>query len=190
MRLGYGRTSKTEQNLDLQLDALKKQDCEKIFTDQQSGRNDNREGLNNLLSIARIGDTIIVWRLDRLARSLKHLIDIMMDLERRKIGLISITENIDTSTPGGKLVFHIFGAIAQFETDLIRQRTMAGLQAARSRGKIGGRPSKLNATGIDHLIELTKNESFSKGEIAKLLGVSKATVYRKLNDLQGLKSNT
>lgn len=181
MKIGYARISTSEQNLDLQLDALNKHSCEKVFTDKLSGRNDNREGLNNALATARSGDTIVVWRLDRLARSMKHLIDIMMDLEQKKIGLISITENIDTVTPGGKLVFHIFGAIAQFEADLIRQRTIAGLDAARSRGKIGGRPSKLNATNSDQFIELIKNENFSKGDIAKLLGVSKATVYRRLN---------
>lgn len=181
MKIGYARISTSEQNLDLQLDALNKHSCEKIFTDKLSGRNDNREGLSNAFANARSGDIICVWRLDRLARSLKHLIDIMINLEQKKIGLISITENIDTQTPGGKLVFHIFGAIAQFETDLIRQRTMAGLEAARSRGKIGGRPSKLNATNSDQFIELTKNENFTKGDIAKLLGISKATVYRRLN---------
>ena len=180
MKIGYARISTSEQNLDLQLDALNQHFCEKVFTDKLSGRNDNRDGLNNALSIARNGDTIVVWRLDRLARSLKHLIDIMMDLERKKIGLISITENIDTATPGGKLVFHIFGAIAQFETDLIRHRTMAGLEAARSRGKIGGRPSKVNHTNSDKFIELTKNRNFSRGDVAKLLGVSKATIYRQL----------
>lgn len=178
MKIGYARISTSEQSLDLQLDALNKHSCEKIFTDKLSGRNDNREGLNNALATARSGDTIVTWRLDRLARSLKHLIDIIMDLERKRIGLISITENIDTATPGGKLVFHIFGAIAQFEADLCRQRTMAGLEAARSRGKVGGRPSKL--TNSEQFVELTKNDRFSKGDVAKLLGVSRATVYRHL----------
>lgn len=181
MLIGYCRVSCEVQSLNLQLDALNKYSCEKIFTDKMSGKSDNREGLHDALAIARCGDTIVVWRLDRLARSLKHLIDIMMELEKRKISLISITENIDTATPGGKLVFHIFGAIAQFETDLVRQRTMAGIQAARDRGRIGGRPSKMNSTNSEQLIELTKNKKFSKSEIARLLGVSRATIYRHLS---------
>lgn len=178
MKIGYARISTSEQNLGLQLDALSKHSCEKIFTDKLSGRNDNREGLKNALATARSGDSIVVWRLDRAARSLKHLIDIMLDLEKRKISLISITENIDTSTPGGMLVFHIFGAIAQFETDLIRQRTFAGLESARSRGKLGGRPKKINEASSEKIFELIKNSSFSAHEIANLLGVSKATIYR------------
>src|SRR4051795_740613 len=140
MFVGYARVSTTDQTLDLQHDALTKASCTKIFTDTASGSQAERKGLTEALSYVRAGDTLVVWRLDRLGRSLKHLIETITRLNNRKIGFKSITENIDTTTSGGKLIFHIFGALAEFERDIIRERTNAGLTAARARGRLGGRP--------------------------------------------------
>src|SRR5437016_7059790 len=140
MLIGYARVSTNEQTLDLQKDALEKIGCTKIFSDVVSGAKTERKGLEEALDYVREGDTLVVWQLDRLGRSLKHLIDTITTLNNRKIGFKSITENIDTTTSGGKLIFHIFGALAEFERDIIRERTNAGLQAARARGRLGGRP--------------------------------------------------
>ncbi len=140
MYIGYARVSTTDQTLNLQRDALEKIGCQKIFTDIISGATMERKGLEEALSFAREGDTIIVWKLDRLGRSLKHLIETVTKLNNRKVGFKSLTENIDTTTSGGKLIFHIFGALAEFERDIIRERTQAGLAAARARGRLGGRP--------------------------------------------------
>jgi DNA invertase Pin-like site-specific DNA recombinase len=178
MNIGYARVSTNEQNLDSQEDALKKMNCVKIFSDKISGKVEAREGLLNALSFARPGDSIVVFSLSRLGRSLKHLIEIANELERRQIGLISLTEQIDTSTPTGKLLFHLLASLAQFEADLIKQRTMIGLQAARDRGRTGGRPKKINANVVTRLNELLKNKDLSKKEIAKILEVSPATIYR------------
>src|SRR5437764_6529875 len=144
MLIGYARVSTNEQTLDLQKDALEKIGCTKIFSDVVSGAKTERKGLEEALDYVREGDTLVVWRLDRLGRSLKHLIETITKLNNRKIGFKSITENIDTTTSGGKLVFHIFGALAEFERDIIRERTNAGLQAARARGKVGGRRKSLD----------------------------------------------
>src|SRR3954469_24529125 len=140
MLVGYARISTTDQTLDLQHDALTKAGCSRIFTDTASGAKSEREGLTEALSYVRVGDTLVVWKLDRLGRSLKDLIERIKQLNDRKIGFRSITENIDTTTSGGKLIFHIFGALAEFERDIIRERTNAGLEAARARGRLGGRP--------------------------------------------------
>ncbi len=140
MLIGYARVSTQDQTLDLQKDALEKIGCSKIFTDTASGATTERKGLEEALSYVREGDTLVVWRLDRLGRSLQHLIETITKLNNRKIGFKSITENIDTTTSGGKLIFHIFGALAEFERDIIRERTLAGLQAARARGRLGGKP--------------------------------------------------
>ena len=143
MIIGYARVSTTEQNLDLQRDALKRAGCEKIIEDTVSGGKVQRPGLERVHDALRSGDVLAVWRLDRLGRSLKHLIELMAELEAERIGFQSVTESIDTTTPGGKLVFHIFGALAEFERNLIRERTYAGLAAARARGRKGGRRKKL-----------------------------------------------
>jgi DNA invertase Pin-like site-specific DNA recombinase len=143
MLIGYARVSTHDQTLNLQKDALQKAGCTKIFTDTASGAKAERKGLEQALNYVRKGDTLVVWRLDRLDRSLPHLISTMTDLEGRGIGFKSLTENIDTTTSGGKLIFHIFGALAEFERNLIRERTTAGLVAARARGKKGGRPKVL-----------------------------------------------
>ena len=143
MLIGYARVSTHEQTLALQQDALQKAGCTKLFTDTASGAQTERQGLAAALSYVRKGDTLVVWRLDRLGRSLPHLIATMTDLLERGSGFKGLTENIDTTTSGGKLIFHIFGALAEFERNLIKERTQAGLVAARARGKTGGRPKAL-----------------------------------------------
>src|SRR5918911_328837 len=143
MLVGYARVSTTDQTLNLQHDALTKAGCTKIFTDTASGAQAERKGLTEALSYVRAGDTLVVWKLDRLGRSLKDLITRITELETRKIGFKSLTEQIDTTTSGGKLIFHIFGALAEFERDIIKERTNAGLQAARARGRKGGQPKAL-----------------------------------------------
>ncbi len=137
--VGYVRVSTGGQEVALQLDALRKAGCEKVFEDHASGASTDRPGLAQALAYVREGDTINVWKLDRLGRSMKHLIEIITDLDARGVGFRSLTENIDTTTPGGRLVFHVFGALAQFERDLIGERTRAGLKAAGDRGRRGGR---------------------------------------------------
>src|SRR5258708_6124390 len=139
MLVGYARVSTGEQNLDLQRDALTKAGCDQIFTDEMSGAKAERPGLTEAFKFTRTGDTLVVWRLDRLGRSLKDLIGRMEELRQRAIGFKSLHESIDTTSPAGKLQFHIFSALAEFERDLIRERTMAGLRAARARGRVGGR---------------------------------------------------
>jgi DNA invertase Pin-like site-specific DNA recombinase len=179
MLIGYARVSTHEQTLNLQRDALAKAGCNKIFTDTASGARTERKGLEEALNYVRKGDTLIVWRLDRLGRSLPHLNTIMTDLEERGIGFKSLTENIDTTTSGGKLIFHIFGALAEFERNLIRERTQAGLVAARARGKRGGRPKAL--TSKQHGIALDLYEKRHPiQEICRTLQISKATLYRAL----------
>src|ERR1019366_2539359 len=137
--VGYARVSTSDQDLALQLDALKKTGCKRIFTDHASGARTDRPGLKEALSYVRDGDVLVVWKFDRLGRSLPHLIETVTDLNARRIGLRSLTENIDTTTPGGRLIFHVFGALAAFERDLVKERTMAGLAAAAARGRQGGR---------------------------------------------------
>ena len=148
MRIGYARVSTADQNPDLQEDALQKAGCEKIFRDVASGAVDSRRGLAEAIDYARDGDTLVVWKLDRLGRSLKHLIETVNGLAARKIGFQSLRESMDTTTSGGKLIFHVFGALAEFERELIRERTQAGLRAARARGRNGGRPAKMDARKI------------------------------------------
>ena len=140
-KFGYARVSTLEQDEALQHDALSAAGCERIFADKANGKLEHRPALDALLDQLRPGDVVVVWRLDRLGRSLRHLLETIADLEQRGVGFASLTENIDTSTPGGKLVFHLFGALAEFEAALIRERTMAGLAAARARGRVGGRPT-------------------------------------------------
>ncbi len=180
MLIGYARVSTAEQNLDLQQDALKRAGCEKIFADTISGAKSARPGLDECLGFVRAGDTLVVWKLDRLGRSLKHLIEEVQRLDERGIGFQSVQEHIDTTTPGGKLVFHVFGALAEFERDLIRERTNAGLAAARARGRKGGRKALLDAKQQEIARALHANPGVSVGEICKTLGVSRTTFYRNL----------
>jgi DNA invertase Pin-like site-specific DNA recombinase len=154
MLIGYARVSTHDQTLNLQRDALEKAGRNKIFTDTASGPKTVRKGLEKALNYVRKGDILVVWRLDRLGRSLPHLISTMTDLEERGIGFKSLTENIDTTTSGGKLIFHIFGALAEFERNLIQERTQAGLTAARTRAKTGGRPKTLTGKQLSIAQEL------------------------------------
>src|ERR687883_2129500 len=171
MNIGYARVSTDEQNLDLQLSALERADCKQIFTDKVTGTKAERKGLNDALSHLRSGDTLVVWRLDRLGRSLRHLIDTVTTLQERGIGFKSLTESIDTTTSGGKLVFHIFGALAEFEREIVRERTQAGLTSARSRGKVGGRPKVLSAKEVQMLKNMAADKSLTVSDICKTLGI-------------------
>ena len=179
MKIGYLRVSKHEQNEALQRDALKEAGCENFFSDVMTGSTFERKGLEQLLAFVRSGDTMIVWKLDRLGRSLKDLIETLNLLDNRGINFISLTENIDTTTPGGKLIFHLMGALAEFERDLIRERTNAGLAAARARGRVGGRPRKLSTNGKVALARrLFADKSHSVDDICSTLGISRSTLYR------------
>ena len=182
-KLGYARVSTVDQDPALQHDALTAAGCDRIFVDKASGKLASRPALDELLEQVGPGDTVVVWRLDRLGRSLRHLLETVAGLEQRGVSFVSLTENIDTSTPGGRLVFHLFGALAEFERDLIRERTQAGLAAARARGRTGGRPTvwtpdKLRAAKAMHATGLHDVAS-----IARALGVSRASVYRALPSL-------
>ena len=178
MFVGYARVSTSEQTLDLQQDALTKAGCTKIYTDTASGAQTERKGLTEALTYVRAGDTLVVWKLDRLGRSLTDLITRIKELNDRKIGFKSLTEQIDTTTSGGKLIFHIFGALAEFERDIIRERTNAGLEAARARGKLGGRPKALSQEKIKLAKRLYADKSTSVAEICKMLGISRHTRKR------------
>ncbi len=178
MNIGYARVSTQDQNPDLQNDALKAAGCENIYTDKMSGAKKNRPGLDEILGFIRKGDTLVVWRLDRLGRSLKHLIQVLNQLDERGVYFKSIQESLDTSTPGGKLIFHVFGALAEFERDIIRERTMAGLAAARARGRKGGRPKKLSKKQIEMAKTLMEDPAIPISELCETMGVSKATLYR------------
>src|SRR3954452_4966675 len=178
MLVGYARVSTADQTLDLQHDALKKAGCTKIFTDTASGAQAERKGLTEALSYVRVGDSLVVWKLDRLRRSLKDLITRIRELNGRKIGFKSLTEQIDTTTSGGKLIFYIFGALAEFERDIIKKRTNAGLEAARARRKLGGRPQALSPERIKLARKLYADKSTSVAEICNMLGISRHTLQR------------
>jgi DNA invertase Pin-like site-specific DNA recombinase len=184
MLIGYARVSTQEQTLNLQKDALHNSGCNKIFTDTASGAKAERKGLEEALNYVRKGDTLVVWRLDRLGRSLPHLIITMTDLEERGIGFKSLTENIDTTTSGGKLIFHIFGALAEFERNLIRERTQAGLTAARARGRTGGRPKSLTGKQLTIAQDLYEKRH-PIAEICRTLKISRATLYRCVKTAEG-----
>ena len=184
MLVGYARISTQDQNLDLQNDALKKSGCEKIFNDVASGTKTDRKGLNEALEFMRKGDCLVVWKLDRLGRSIRDLIDIVAMLNNREIGFKSIQENIDTTTSGGKLVFHIFSALAEFERDIIRERTKAGLNAARARGRLGGRPRIMNEKKIAMAKTLHADKNQSIKSICQVLGIKKTTLYKCLNPIK------
>lgn len=179
MKIGYARVSTNDQNLDGQTDALKAAGAEKVFTDRVSGMAEIREGFDRMRAQLREGDCVIVHRLDRLARSLKQLIEIAADFEARGVQLVLLTEGIDTTTSGGKLFFHIFGAVAEFERNLIIERTNAGLASARARGKLGGRRPVLDADKLKTVKTLLKaNKDPDLGAIARSVGVSERTIRR------------
>jgi DNA invertase Pin-like site-specific DNA recombinase len=188
MQIGYARVSKNEQNLDLQRDALKKAGVKEknIFTDKITGTKQERKGLAQALSHLREGDTLVVWRLDRLGRSLTHLIATVTKLKEQNIAFQSLTENIDTATTTGQLVFHIFGALAEFERNLIRERTIAGLEAARARGRLGGRPKlKASSSKVAMAKKLHADKTNEINEICQMLQISRATFYRYLKTTGG-----
>jgi DNA invertase Pin-like site-specific DNA recombinase len=177
MQVGYGRVSSSEQRLDLQVDALTKAGCEKIFTDSISGARSDRPGLRDALNCCRRGDVLVVWRLDRLGRSLPDLLSIVKRLDDEGVGFLSLTESISTNSPGGKLAFHLFGSLAEFERALIRDRTMAGLEAARQRGRVGGRPRSMTADKIQAAKKLLSDGTPPR-DVANIIGVSVPTLYR------------
>ena len=177
MLIGYARVSTSEQNLDSQFDALQEAGCEKIYADKMSGAKADRPELLAALSDVREGDTLVVKKLDRLGRSIKNLIDLVNKLEKKKAGFKSLTENIDTTTSGGRLIFHIFGSLAEFERDIIRDRTKAGLQAARARGRLGGRPRKITNKMIEQMKTLYDANKTPVTEICKSFGVSRSAFY-------------
>jgi len=177
MLIGYARVSTVDQNLDLQIDALKKANCEKIYHDKISGARADRPGLEKVLELSRAGDTLVIWRLDRLGRSLKDLIQISERLKEREIGLKSLQEGIDTTTSTGQLMFNLFGALAEFEKNLINERSKAGLNAARARGKLGGRPKSLDHNQRQLVVKLYNDRQHSIAEICQMMKISKPTLY-------------
>lgn len=182
MLVGYARVSTDDQNLDLQKDALQSCGCERIFEDRISGAKSERKGLDEAINYMRAGDVLVVWRLDRLSRSLKDLMAMVSSLEQKGMGLKSLHESIDTSSSSGKLIFHIFGALSEFERNLIRERTKAGLNAARTRGRLGGRPKSLTNEKKDLAIKLYNEKEYTVDKICEMVGVSKPTLYKYLKD--------
>jgi len=180
MLIGYARVSTQDQSPDLQRDALTSTGCEKLFEEKASGAQRDRPELKAALDYMRDGDTLVVWKLDRLARSMKQLIETVEGLEARGIGFRSLTEAIDTTTPGGKLTFHIFGALAEFERSLIRERTSAGLAAARARGRVSGRPPALSKDDLVMARAMLRDPDITVKQIAAHFGVAPSTLYKHL----------
>jgi DNA invertase Pin-like site-specific DNA recombinase len=181
-RIGYSRVSTAEQNPELQHDALLAAGCSRVFTDKASGVASDRPQLAAALDYLREGDSLVVWRLDRLGRSLKHLLEVVSELDEHGVGFKSLQESIDTTTSTGRLVFHVFGALAEFERDLIRDRTTAGLAAARARGRVGGRKPVLTGQQIQVARKMYAAGDSTVADIAKILRVSRGTIYRHLQD--------
>jgi DNA invertase Pin-like site-specific DNA recombinase len=180
MRIGYARVSTQDQHLVAQTDALRQAGCEKVYTDQLSGASRERPGLSQALETLRKGDTLVVWKLDRLGRSLPHLVELVSELKERGVGFRSLQENLDTTSGTGKLVFHLFASLAEFERDLIRERTMAGLAAARARGRKGGRPRALADKQVALARAMYQDRNNSVKDICATLRVGKTTLYRYL----------
>lgn len=176
MRVGYARVSTQDQKPELQLDALNAAGCEQVFHEKVSGKDQQRPELDTCLKVLRKGDTLVVWRLDRLGRSLKDLVEIVHRLEDRGVGFLSLTESIDTTNAGGKLIFHVFAALAEFERNLIRERTVAGLAAARARGRKGGRKVKLGKGDVRKAAAMLLDPMMTKTEVARHFGVSRVTL--------------
>jgi len=177
MRIGYARVSTEDQNLTLQLDALQAGGCSRVFQDQMSGTRADRPGLLEAMSHLREGDTFVVWKLDRLGRGVKGLVDLVAELESRKVHFQSLTDQIDTSTPAGRFFFHVMASLAQMERELIVERTRAGLEAARRQGKVGGRQRLMTESKVESARKLLSS-GIAPGEVAKNLGVSVPTLYR------------
>ena len=181
MIYGYARVSTGDQTTDLQRDALERAGCDRILTDVASGARVHRPELDHMLDLLREGDTVVVWKLDRLGRSMQNLVDLMVTFDERGVRFRSLTESIDTSTPGGTLVFNIFGSLAQFERDLIRERTRAGLEVARARGRKGGRPAKLDEKQVREVRRLYESKTVTVDQIAAMMHVGRSTIYRCLD---------
>ncbi len=179
MLIGYARVSTADQDPQLQLDALNAAGVERLFTDHASGSATSRPQFDQMMQTLRRGDTVLVWRLDRLGRSMRHLLDLVAQFEEREVGLRSLNEDLDTTTANGRLIFHVMAALAEFERGLLSERTQAGLRAARDRGRVGGRPTVLSPAAKRTLMDLRKQDK-SIAEIASTLRVSRATVYRAL----------
>lgn len=176
MLIGYARVSTQDQHPDLQIDALQAAGCEQVFMEKLGGKLAERPDLEACLRTLRQGDTLVVWKLDRLGRSLKHLVEIIHALEQRGVAFRSLTESIDTGSAGGRLIFHVFGALAEFEHSLIRERTMAGLSAARARGRLGGRKPKLSAADVRKAAAMLRDPMMTKAEVARHFRVSRVTL--------------
>jgi DNA invertase Pin-like site-specific DNA recombinase len=189
MMIGYARVSTEDQSLDLQIDALTKAGAERIFEDKASGARDDRPGVAEALSHLRKGDCLIVWRLDRLGRNTRSLIDFAADLRERGVDFRSIKDGIDTATVMGRFFFHMLAALAEMERELIKERTHAGLTAARARGRKGGRQPKLNAKQIAHARKLLEDRSTTIKDVAATFGVNRATIYRALGIGAAAKGN-
>jgi DNA invertase Pin-like site-specific DNA recombinase len=184
MKIGYARVSTLEQNLHLQRDALEAAGCEKVIVDQVSGTVAQRPGLEKVKELLRAGDTLVVWRLDRLGRSLRDLIEWVRYLDEQGVGLQSLQEVIDTTTPTGRLTFHLFGALAEFERNLIQERTQAGLAAARARGRLGGRRKALNSDKRALVVSLYEEKKLPVTKICQMMGISKPTLYSYVREAQ------
>ena len=192
MKIGYARVSTKEQNLSLQMDALNKEGCKKIFQEKISGAKADRPELRKMIDQLREGDVIVTWKLDRLGRSIRDLINLVNEIQDKGAGLKSLNDSIDTTTPQGKLTFHLFASLAEFERDIIRERTKAGLEAARARGRKGGRPKGLSKEAQDKAMvaeTLYRQGKLSVTEICKHLGVARSTLYKYLK-YRGVKINS
>ncbi|TVY08807.1 recombinase family protein [Paenibacillus cremeus] len=181
MKIGYARCSAIHQSLDLQLDALEKEGCERIYTEKASGANDNRAELQKALDMLRPGDVFVVYKLDRLARSTKKLIEVYEQLTKLNVELVSLCDGMDTTTPTGRAMFKMLGVIAELEREMIIERTKAGLAAARARGRLGGRP-KADPKKVNQAIKLYDGQEYTVAEITDMTGVPKATLYRALSE--------
>lgn len=177
MLIGYMRVSTGEQNLDLQRDALERAGCERIYDDVCSGRATERPGLAKAFDVVRDGDALVIWKLDRIGRSLTHVVGLISDLQKRGVGLKVLTGDVDTTTPTGRLVFGIFATLAEFERDLIHERTMAGLAAARARGRAGGRPRVMTKQKLKAAMAMMSDRDNAARDVAAQLGVSLSTLY-------------
>lgn len=180
MLIGYARVSTAEQSLDLQLDALTKAGCERTFTDRLSGAAPKRPGLSGALSHLRSGDALVVWKLDRLGRTVRQLVEFVEELQEQGIAFRSLTDGIDTTTPSGRFFFHVMAALAEMERDLLRERTNAGLAAAKARGRKGGRKPTLTPEQLAYAKKLLQDPDAEKAAVARSLGVSRSTLYRSL----------
>ena len=184
MHIGYARVSTSDQRLDLQLDALRAAGCDQLFTDTISGAKTERPGLTAALASCRAGAILVVWKLDRLGRSLVHLVETVQELAARGVGLRSLQEQLDTTTSGGKLIFHLFAALAEFERDLIRERTNVGLAAARARGRNGGRPKGVDEKKRKAARALKRDPQYSITEICEIVGISRNTYYKYTRNME------